>query len=86
MLAVKAAVATPDALVGKVIVLVPLLNVPDTPLDGAVKTTFVPGMPLPDSVVKVTASAMAKGEFSLADCGVLPAFAVNAAGAVADKP
>ncbi len=75
------AAAMPEAFVGTVMLAELLLNVPDAPLAGAVKTTFVPATGLPALSVTVTPSAWAKAVLKAADCGVAPVFAViNAAG------
>ncbi len=68
--------ATPDALVATVIVAVLLLNTPDAPLPGAVNVTFTPATGLLPASRTVTASALAKAVLMVADCGVVPAFAV----------
>src|SRR6266446_3225681 len=72
--AVNGAAATPDAFVATTIVAVLLLNTPDAPDPGAVNVTFTPltGL-LPASF---TATALAKAVLIVADCGVVPAFAV----------
>jgi hypothetical protein len=74
--AVKGADATPDAFVATTIVAVALLNLPDAPAPGAVNVTFTPGTGLLPASFTVTASAMAKAVLIVADCGVVPAFAV----------
>ncbi len=74
-MAVNGAAAMPEAFVGTVMVAVPLLNVPDAPVAGAVKTTFVPDNGLPDPSVTVTASALPKAVITGADCGVVAGFA-----------
>ncbi len=74
--AVNGAEATPDALVATVIVVVLLLNTPDAPLPGAVNVTFTPATGLLPASLTVTASALAKAVLIVADCGVVPAFAV----------
>ncbi len=78
-MAVNEAEAIPAALVGSVIVAVPLLNRPEGPVDGAVKTTLIPEIGLPDPSFTVTANALVKDVLTLADCGVTPVFAVIAA-------
>jgi hypothetical protein len=73
---VNAADATPDPFVATVIVAVPLLDVPDAPLPGAVNVTFTPATGLPPASFTVTASAFANAVPAAVDCGVVPAFAV----------
>ena len=68
--------ATPDAFVATVIVAVLLLNTPDAPLPGAVNVTFTPATGLLPASFTVTASAFANAVLTVADCGVVPAFAV----------
>ena len=75
-LAVNGAAATPEALVVTVMVVVLLLNTPDAPLPGAVKVTLTPATGLLPASRTVTASALAKAVLTVADCGVVPAFAV----------
>jgi len=53
-----------------------LLKVPDAPDPGAVKVTFTPDTGLLLASLTVTASAFAKAVLMVADCGVVPAFAV----------
>src|SRR5215472_6308295 len=79
--AVNGAEATPDAFVATVIVAVLLLKVPDAPDPGAVNVTFTPLTGLPPLSFTVTASALANAVLIVADCGVVPAFAVIVAGA-----
>src|SRR2546429_148904 len=74
--AVNGADATPSAFVGTVIVAVLLLNTPDAPDPGAVNVTFTPETGLLPASFTVTASAFAKAVLIVADCGVVPAFAV----------
>jgi hypothetical protein len=75
-LAVNGANATPDALVTTVIVVVALLKMPLAPDTGAAKVTLTPGTAaLPESLT-VTASVFAKAVPVVADCGVVPGFAV----------
>jgi hypothetical protein len=74
--AVNGAEATPEALVATVIVAVLLLNTPDAPDPGAVNVTFTPGTGLLPASFTVTANALAKAVLVVADCGVVPAFAV----------
>jgi hypothetical protein len=74
--AVNGADATPDAFVAKVIVAVLLLNTPDAPDPGAVNVTFTPETGLLPASFTVTANAFAKAVLIVADCGVVPAFAV----------
>src|SRR5271169_822059 len=74
--AVNGADAIPDALVATVIVAVALLNTPDAPDPGAVNVTFTPETGLLPASFTVTASAFAKAVLIVADCGVVPAFAV----------
>jgi hypothetical protein len=78
---VNAADATPEALVATVIVAVLLLNTPDAPEPGATKVTFTPGTGLLPASFTVTANAFAKAVLIVADCGVVPAFAVIVEGA-----
>jgi len=79
--AVNGADATPDAFVATMIVAVALLNLPDAPDPGAVNVTFTPGTGLPPASFTVTAKALAKAVLTVADCGVVPAFAAIVAGA-----
>ena len=72
--------ATPDAFVATTIVFVLLLNIPDAPEPGAVKVTFTPDTGLLPESLTVTAKALAKAVLMVADCGVVPAFAVIEAG------
>ncbi len=51
-----------------------MLKVPDAPVAGALKTTFVPDTGLPNASFTVTASRLAKAVFMLADCKAVPAF------------
>src|SRR2546429_120673 len=74
--AVNGADATPSAFVGTVIVAVLLLNTPDAPDPGAVNVTFTPEPGLLPASFTVTASAFAKAVLIVADCVVVPAFAV----------
>jgi hypothetical protein len=74
--AVNGADATPDAFVATVMVAVLLLNSPDAPDPGAVNVTFTPETGLLPASFTVTASAFAKAVLIVADCGVVPAFAV----------
>jgi len=74
--AVNGAAATPDAFVATTIVAVLLLNTPDAPDPGAVNVTFTPLTGLLPASFTVTASALAKAVLIVADCGVVPAFAV----------
>ncbi len=73
----KGVAAIPEALVGSVMVAVPLLNVPEVPAEGAVKTTLAPATGLPEASFTVTASAVAKAVLTVVDCGVVPVFAVS---------
>ena len=66
-------------MVGTVIVVALLLNMPDAPLAGAVNVTFTPGTALLPASLIVTASALAKAVLSAALCGVAPALGVIAA-------
>ena len=68
--------ATPDPFVITVIVAVELLNVPDAPADGAVNVTLTPDTGLFDASLTVTAKALVNAVPTVADCGVVPAFAV----------
>jgi hypothetical protein len=74
--AVNDAEATPDAFVATTIVAVLLLNTPEAPVLGAVNVTFTPGTALPPASFTVTARAFANAVLTVADCGVVPAFAV----------
>jgi hypothetical protein len=74
--AVNGADATPDAFVATVIVAVLLLNTPEAPDPGAVNVTFTPETGLLPASFTVTASAFANAVLIVADCGVVPAFAV----------
>src|SRR5438445_724803 len=58
------------------IVAVLLLNTPDAPDPGAANVTFTPETGLLPASFTVTASAFAKAVLIVADCGVVPAFAV----------
>ena len=75
--------ATPDAFVATVIVAVLLLNVPEAPDPGAVNVTFTPLTGLLLASFTVTAKAFANAVLIVADCGVVPAFAVIVEGAPA---
>ncbi len=66
----------PDALVATVIVVVLFENTPEAPAPGAVNVTFTPDTGLLPASFTVTASAFAKAVLMVADCGVVPAFAV----------
>jgi len=79
--AVNEADATPDAFVATVIVAVLLLNIPEAPEPGAVNVTFTPGTGLLPASFTVTANALANAVLTVADCGVVPAFAVIVVGA-----
>jgi hypothetical protein len=81
--AVNGAEATPEALVATLIVAVLLLNTPDAPDPGAVNVTFTPEIGLLPASFTVTARAFAKAVLTVADCGVVPAFAVIDAAAPA---
>src|SRR6267142_931639 len=81
--AVNGADATPDAFVATVIAAVLLLNTPEAPVPGAVNVTFTPESGLLPASFPVTASAFAKAVLIVADCGVVPAFAVIVDGAPA---
>src|SRR5256884_184200 len=74
--AVNGADATPNASVATVIVAALLLNTPEAPAPGAVNVTFTPETGLLPASFTVTASAFAKAVLIVADCGVVPAFAV----------
>ncbi len=63
-----------------VIVAVLLLNTPEAPAPGAVNVTFTPETGLLPASFTVTASALAKAVLIVADCGVVPAFAVIVVG------
>jgi hypothetical protein len=58
-----------------------LLKVPDAPVPGAVNVTLTLGTGLFPASFTVTASALAKAVLMVADCGVVPVFAVIVAGA-----
>ncbi len=75
-LAVKGALAIPDALVATVIVVVLFKNKPEAPAPGAVKVTLTPATGLLPASRTVTASALANAVLIVADCGVVPALAV----------
>jgi hypothetical protein len=81
--AVNGAEATPDAFVATVIVAVLLLKVPEAPAPGPVNVTFTPLTGLLPASFTVTANGFAKAVLIVADCGVVPAFAVIVAGAPA---
>jgi hypothetical protein len=81
--AVNGAAATPDAFVATAIVAVLLLNTPEAPAPGAVNVTFTPETGLLPASFTVTASAFAKAVLIVADCGVVPAFAVIVVGGAA---
>jgi hypothetical protein len=81
--AVNGADATPDAFVATVIVPVLLLNIPEAPDPGAVNVTFTPLTGLLPASFTVTASAFANAVLIVADCGVVPEFAVIVEGAPA---
>ena len=66
----------PEAFVATVIVAVLLLKTPDAPAPGAVKVTFTPLTGLFPASFTVTAIALLKAVLTVADCGVVPAFAV----------
>src|SRR5882672_9802191 len=74
--AVNGADATPNPFVATVMAAVLLLNTPDAPDPGAVNVTFTPETGLLPASFTVTASALAKAVLIVADCGVVPAFAV----------
>src|SRR5882672_5114008 len=74
--AVNGADATPNPFVATVIVAVLLLKIPDAPDPGAVNVTFTPETGLLPASFTVTASALAKAVLIVADCGVVPEFAV----------
>jgi hypothetical protein len=74
--AVNDAEAMPDAFVATVIVAVLLLNNPEAPDPGAVNVTFTPLTGLLPASFTVTASGLANAVLIVADCGVVPAFAV----------
>ena len=75
--------ATPDAFVVTVIVAVLLLNTPVAPEPGAVKVTLTPDTGLLPASRTVTAGALANAVLMVADCGVVPGFAVIDEGAPA---
>jgi len=70
------AVATPFALVLMLAVAPPPAKVPLGPEPGAVKVTVALGTAFPPASFTVTASALANAALIVADCGVVPAFAV----------
>jgi hypothetical protein len=76
LFAVNGALATPLEFVVTVIVAVLLLNFPLAPVPGAVNVTLTPEMGLFEESFTVTARALAKTVLTVADCGVVPAFAV----------
>jgi hypothetical protein len=78
--AVNGADAIPDAFVATVIVAAELLNSPDAPDPGAVNVTFTPLTGLLPASFTVTANGFAKAVLIVADCGVVPAFAVMLVG------
>ena len=80
------AVATPVEPVCTVMVLVPLLNVPDAPLAGAVKTTLTPDTGLPLLSVTFTANGLGKAVLMAALCGVEFAYGLMATGTGAALP
>jgi hypothetical protein len=53
-----------------------LLNTPDAPEPGAANVTFTPEIGLLLASFTVTARAFGKAVLTVADCGVVPAFAV----------
>ena len=75
------ALATPEALVLTVMVLVLLLNVADAPEAGAVNATFTFGTGLPKASVTVTESAVPNAVFTVVDWGETPVLAAIVAGA-----
>ncbi len=75
-LAVKGAAATPEALVATVIVVVLVEKSPDAPDPGAVNVMLTPATGLLPASRTVTASGLANAVLIVADCGVVPAFAV----------
>jgi hypothetical protein len=77
---VNDAEATPDPFVATTIVAVLLLNTPEAPDPGAVNVTFTPLTGLLLASLTVTASAFANAVLIVADCGVVPAFAVIVVG------
>ena len=78
--AVNGAEATPDAFVATTIVVVLLLKIPEAPEPGAVNVTFTPLTGLLPASFTVTAKAFVNAVLIVADCGVVPAFAVIVAG------
>jgi hypothetical protein len=74
--AVNGADAIPEAFVATVIVGVPLLKTPDAPEPGPVNVTFTPLTGLLPASLTVSANALAKAVLIVADCGVVPGFAV----------
>ncbi len=74
--AVKAAEATPEEFVATVIAVRLLLNTPEAPPFGAVKVTFTPETGLLPASLTATARALENALFTVALCGVVPAFAV----------
>src|SRR5215472_6887326 len=79
VLALKATLATPEALVVTVMVVLPLLKVPLAPLVGAVKVTLIPTTGLPFASVTFAWRGVVKATPTVADCGV-PAVELMAAG------
>ena len=75
--------ATPDAFVATVIVAVLLLKIPEAPDPSAVNVTFTPLTGLLPASFTVTANGVAKAVLIVADCGVVPAFAVMLVGGAA---
>src|SRR5260221_10428656 len=73
----------PEALVATVIVVVRFENSPEAPAPGAVNVTLTPGTGLLPASLTVTAGATANAVLIVADCGVVPAFAVIVDGAPA---
>ena len=83
LFALKAdAVATPEALVVAVVVAVPLANVPEAPVAGAVKVTEAFGTGLPEPSFTSAASGVENEVVTWADCGD-PAETATCAGALA---
>ena len=78
--------ATPDAFVATTIVPVLLLNTPEAPDPGAVNVTFTPETGLFPASCTFTAKGFAKAVLIVADCGVVPAFAVIVDGLPAPPP
>lgn len=75
-MAANDAEATPDAFVAIEIDVALLLNLPDAPEPGAVNVTITPATGFAAASLTVTAGELANVVFTVALCGVVPAFAV----------